>query len=162
MREHCEAISRPRVCRTLLYKWRYQLEPVDASSEVAATAKNSREITLHREISKLKRLLADKTVEVDFFRGALQKVEARRQQSEISGEKASTRKFEMPLQGSVSIERMCQLAQVEPSGVLPLSPEAGSSGRGDDREICHSGDRPGTSATLRLSAGHRRNCDGAA
>jgi transposase-like protein len=116
----CENIVRLsrelRVCRTLLYKWRHQLEPVDASSEVAATEKSSREITLHREISKLKRLLADKTVEVDFFRGALQKVEARRQQSEISGEKASTRKFEMQLQGSLSIERMCQLAQVSRAG----------------------------------------------
>jgi hypothetical protein len=59
----------------------------------------------------VKRLLADKTVEVDFFRGALQKVGARRQQSGISGEKASAKKFEMSLQGSLSIERMCQLAR---------------------------------------------------
>jgi putative transposase len=55
-------------------------------------------------------------VEVDFFKGALQKVEARRQQSDMSGEKASTTKFEMPLQGSLSIERMCQLAQVSRAG----------------------------------------------
>jgi len=51
-------------------------------------------------------------VEVNFFRNALQKVEARRQQTDISGEKASTTKFEMPLQGGLSIERMCQLAQM--------------------------------------------------
>jgi hypothetical protein len=37
-------------------------------------------------------LLADKTLELDFFKGALQKIEARRQQSEGSGEKASTTK----------------------------------------------------------------------
>ena len=54
---------------------------------------------------------------MDFFRGALQKVEARRQQSGISGEKASTTKFEMPLQGGLSIERMCQLAQVSRAGL---------------------------------------------
>jgi hypothetical protein len=54
-------------------------------------------------------------VEVDFFRSALQKVEARRQQSGVSGEKASTTQFEMPLQGSLSIERMCQLAQISRS-----------------------------------------------
>jgi transposase InsO family protein len=46
----------------------------------------------------------------------LQKVEARRQPKEVSGEKASTTKFEMPLQGSLSIERMCQLAQVSRAG----------------------------------------------
>jgi transposase InsO family protein len=53
---------------------------------------------------------------VDFFKGALQKVEARRQQSDSSGEKASTKRSEMPLQGGLSIERMCQLAQVSRAG----------------------------------------------
>ncbi len=80
------------------------------------TPQNSRESTLRKEISKLKRLLADKTVEVDFFRGALQKVEARRQKSDMSGETASTMKSKTRLQDSLSIERMCQLAQVSPSG----------------------------------------------
>jgi transposase InsO family protein len=55
-------------------------------------------------------------VDVDFFRGALQKVEARRQKSGISGEKASTMKSKTRLQGSLSIERMCQLAQVSRAG----------------------------------------------
>jgi putative transposase len=104
------------VCRTLLYKWRYQLEPENALLEGASSTKNCRESTLRREICKLKRLLADKTVEVDFFRSALQKVEARRQRNDISGEKASTTKSEMPLQGNLSIERMCQLAQVSRAG----------------------------------------------
>jgi transposase-like protein len=45
-----------------------------------------------KEVHQLKRLLADKTLEVDFFKGALQKVEARRQRKESSGEKASTTK----------------------------------------------------------------------
>jgi len=35
-------------------------------------------------------LLAEKTMEVDFFKGALQKVEARRQKRGDSGETAST------------------------------------------------------------------------
>jgi putative transposase len=104
------------VCRTLLYKWRYRLEPENALPEGASSTKNCRESTLRREICKLKRLLADKTVEVDFFRSALQKVEARRQRNDISGEKASTTKSEMPLQGNLSIERMCQLAQVSRAG----------------------------------------------
>jgi len=55
-------------------------------------AHNSRESTLRKQVSKLKRLLADKTVEMDFFRSALQKVRARRQQNDVSGEKASTKK----------------------------------------------------------------------
>ena len=115
----CENIVRlsrePRVCRTLLYKWRYQMEPTEALSE-GAPPQNCRESTLRREIGKLKRLLADKMVEVDFFRSALQKVEARRQRNDISGEKACTTKSEMPLQGNLSIERMCQLAQVSRAG----------------------------------------------
>ena len=53
---------------------------------------NSREATLRKEVSQLKRVLAEKTLELDFFKGALQKVEARRQQSGGSGAKASTTK----------------------------------------------------------------------
>jgi hypothetical protein len=40
----------------------------------------------------LKRVLAEKTLELDFFKGALQKVEARRRNSGIAGERASTTK----------------------------------------------------------------------
>jgi len=78
------------VCRTLLYKWRAQLEPMDIRQ--GPPAESPRESTLRKEVSQLKRLLADKTLEVDFFKGALQKVEARRQRSDRSGEKASTTK----------------------------------------------------------------------
>jgi transposase len=76
--------------RGLLYRWRNQLEPPDQSEEPAP--QNSRESTLRKEVSQLKRVLAEKTLELDFFKGALQKVEARRQQSDISGAKASTTK----------------------------------------------------------------------
>jgi transposase InsO family protein len=55
-------------------------------------------------------------VEVDFFKFALQKVEARRQESGLSGEKVSTKLSETPLQGKLSIERMCQLTQVSRAG----------------------------------------------
>jgi hypothetical protein len=43
-----------------------------------------------KEMNQLKRVLAEKTLEVDFFKSALQKVEARRQRSSRPGEKAST------------------------------------------------------------------------
>jgi len=75
----CENITRLSrklgVSRGLLYTWRYRLEPPDAEVEGTVSTQSSRESKLRREVNKLKRLLADKTVEVDFFRGALQKVE---------------------------------------------------------------------------------------
>jgi transposase-like protein len=62
------------VNRRQLYRWRDQLDPVD--SEDGPPPQNSRESTLRKEVNQLKRVLADKTLEVDFFKGALQKVEA--------------------------------------------------------------------------------------
>ena len=76
--------------RRLLYRWRDQMDPVEKGEW--PPPQNSRESTLRKEVSRLKRVLADKTVEVDFFKGALQKVEARRQQSDDSGGTASTTK----------------------------------------------------------------------
>ena len=73
--------------RRLLYKWRDQLEPIDDGPPA-----NSRERELRQQVSHLKRLVADKTLEADFFKGALQKVEARRQSKGNSGETASTTK----------------------------------------------------------------------
>jgi transposase-like protein len=78
------------VHRRLLYKWRDQFDPLDSGEE--APPGNSRESTLRKEINQLKRVVLDKTLELDFFKGALQKVEARRQKSGISGEKPSTTK----------------------------------------------------------------------
>jgi transposase len=78
------------VHRRLLYKWRDQFDPFDSGEEPSPG--NSRESTLRKEINQLKRVLVDKTLELDFFKGALQKVEARRQRSGISGERASTTK----------------------------------------------------------------------
>ena len=78
------------VHRRLLYKWRDQFDPFEPGEE--SPPENSRESMLRKEINQLKRVLVDKTLELDFFKGALQKVEARRQKSGISGEKASTTK----------------------------------------------------------------------
>jgi hypothetical protein len=44
------------------------------------------------EISQLKRLLAEKVQEVDLFKGVLQRIEARRRNSESTGATASTTK----------------------------------------------------------------------
>ena len=81
------------VSRRQLYRWRDELDPEDP--EVGkAPRRESRASTLRKEVNHLKRVLAEKTLEVDFFRSALQKIEARRQQSSRSGEKASTSKSE--------------------------------------------------------------------
>jgi len=104
------------VTRRLLYKWRDDLEALYSQAENGQPIINSRESALRKELLRVKRLLAEKTVELDFFKGALQRVGARRQKSDISGERASTRRSEMPLQGSLSVERMCQLAQVSRAG----------------------------------------------
>ena len=77
------------VHRRLLYKWRDQLESVDDGE---APPENGRERELRVQVAQLKRLVADKTLEADFFKGALQKVEARRQSSRRPGETASTTK----------------------------------------------------------------------
>jgi len=92
--KHCQNIvalsEELGVHRRLLYKWRGQFDPVDIGDE--PPPENPRESTLRKEVSQLKRLLAEKTLELDFFKGALQKVAARRHKHGISGEKASTTK----------------------------------------------------------------------
>jgi len=75
--------------RTQLYKWRDQMEPIEDGQGPPA---NSRERELRKEIRELKRVLGEKVLEADFFKGALQKVEARRRSSGGSGERASTTK----------------------------------------------------------------------
>jgi transposase-like protein len=71
----------PRRC---LYNWRDRFE------ETGRPITESRELILRRQITRLKRLLANKTLEIDFFRHALQRVGARRRQKQVSGDKAST------------------------------------------------------------------------
>ncbi len=74
------------ISRNLLYYWRYR------SNESDPPPGRSREFILRKQIIKLKRLLANKTMEVDFFRRALQRVGARRRQKYLSGGEASTTK----------------------------------------------------------------------
>ena len=76
------------VTRRCLYKWRTKLETVEPGEEASRPSTHS---AAHRkEILQLKRLLAEKAMEVDFLKGALHKVEARRQHSSGSGGRGST------------------------------------------------------------------------
>ncbi len=72
------------VCRRVLYNWRALMD------ETNPPPARTREMVLRKQILKLKRLLANKTLEVDFFRHALQRVGARRGQRSSSGGNAST------------------------------------------------------------------------
>jgi transposase-like protein len=73
------------VPRRLLYRWLGRLE-----GTVAPIA--PRFPGLEDENRQLKQLLAERTLEVDFFKGALQKIAARRQADGGTGETASTTK----------------------------------------------------------------------
>ena len=73
------------VPRRLLYRWQIRLE-----GSVAPIA--ARFPGLEDENRQLKQLLAERTLELDFFKGALQKIAARRQQNDVTGETASTTK----------------------------------------------------------------------
>ena len=76
------------VDRSVLYHWRDLLPGQDNDGSTI----NSPVRELRREIRDLKRVLAEKTLEAHFFKGALQKVEARRQNDSGSGATASTTK----------------------------------------------------------------------
>ena len=76
------------VPRQTLYRWHEESERAEVGEE--QPTEKSRESRLRREISDLKRLFAEKTLEVDFFKGALQKIEARHRVGSGSGEQAST------------------------------------------------------------------------
>jgi hypothetical protein len=76
------------VPRQTLYRWFDESERMDVGEE--PVTEKSRESRLRREISDLKRLVAEKTLEADFFEGALRKIEARRPESGGSDGLAST------------------------------------------------------------------------
>ena len=73
------------VPRRLLYRWQMRLEGPVAPITTRSSG-------LEEENRLLKQLLAERTLEVDFFKGALQKIAARRQGDGGTGETASTTK----------------------------------------------------------------------
>ena len=62
--------------RTQLYKWRRAME---ATADGYDPPANSGGRELRKQVRELKRVLGEKVLEADCFKGALQKVEARRQ-----------------------------------------------------------------------------------
>jgi hypothetical protein len=83
--EHvAEVASELGVDRRGLARWQERLDPEMLRSD------RRREKALETEVEQLKKALAEKVLEVDFFHGALHKVEARRRQSGRVGEPGST------------------------------------------------------------------------
>ncbi len=71
------------VARQTLYRWHKKSECADKGQD--AVLEKSRESRLRREIRDLKRLLAEKVLEVDFFKGALQQIESHHRKNSGSG-----------------------------------------------------------------------------
>lgn len=85
------ALSRElKVHWRMLYRWKTEAET--ASVVRSQSAAEVRETALLQENAKLKAALADKTMEVDFFRGALRNIEALRPKRLRNGEEAFTTK----------------------------------------------------------------------
>ena len=85
------ALSRElKVHWRLLYRWKAAAEAALAAREQSEP--EQREAVLREEIKQLKVALADKAMEVDFFRGALRNIEALRQKRARNGGEAFTTK----------------------------------------------------------------------
>lgn len=78
----------------LLYTWKYQFEgrPEPRHANYAEDQEKKAETKLELENQRLKAALAGKTLEVDFFRGALRRIKEGRQNTTTSGATASTAK----------------------------------------------------------------------
>jgi transposase-like protein len=91
--ENIGALARElKLHRKLLYTWKYQFEgrPEPRHANLGIAAEDRKEKQLRDEITKLKSVLADKTLEIDCFRSALLKIKEGRQPSTEAGASAST------------------------------------------------------------------------
>ena len=102
-----QVVKRMRECKNILglgrelgldvkmmyqWKWKQEGRPRRHPPELTTQATKGTDLeALRRENGQLKRLLAEKTLEVDFFKGALQQVGARRPGRGGPGETPSTR-----------------------------------------------------------------------
>lgn len=164
----CRAVERMNACdnivrlarelhisRTLLYKWRHHLEATNGHVQSEVTIRNSRESTLRREIDKLKRLLANKIVEVDFFQNCLAKSRGSTPEQRNLWRAGVYDAIRDTVARQLECRANVPARAGEPSGILPLSSSASADQGGHERAICDSGDCLATSAALRLSPHHR-------
>ena len=102
-----QAVERMRTCdnigalarelkieRKLLYTWKWQLEgrPEPRHANLSETAEQRKESKLQEDNRRLKEALADKSLELDFFKGALRRIREGRPNNTGSGASACTPK----------------------------------------------------------------------
>jgi len=73
-----------------VYRWKKN--PIHPDSKRNQEENPPAEVSLYQELQQVKQALAEKVLELDFLKGALQRIEARRQKSGSSGETTSTEK----------------------------------------------------------------------
>jgi transposase-like protein len=89
--ENIRALARElKVSRGVLYLWRDEQEGRSRQKRPGPGVDTPAIAALKKQVVDLKVALADKTLEADFFRGALQSIEDRRRNSGTSGDPAST------------------------------------------------------------------------
>ena len=95
---HCDNIRQLaeelQIQRRLLYAWKYKIEgrPKPRSDEFIESKDQRSRRKLEQDNQRLKSALADKTLEVEFFRSALRRIKEGRQNNTDSGAIASTPK----------------------------------------------------------------------
>ena len=87
----CNLAKELGIPRRTLYAWR---DEALAKAERRNQKPKTREEELTQQVAQLKEALGQATVDLDFFRGALQRIRERRQPNSARGESASTKKFE--------------------------------------------------------------------
>jgi transposase-like protein len=85
---HDKLAAELKVKRRQLYAWRAQLRRLGRGAN--ASTETSQEKQLEQENRRLQAALATKVLEVEFFKGALRRIEARGRSSNGSGETAFT------------------------------------------------------------------------
>jgi transposase-like protein len=82
------------VSKSLLYAWKHQAEGgLQAREPGAAEDPRDRRVReLEQKVGELEGVIGQKTLELDFFAGALRRIKEVRQKRGSSGERASTRK----------------------------------------------------------------------
>lgn len=82
------------VARQLLYMWKQQAEGRKKASEPGASEdpRDRRIRELEKQVGDLKGVIGQKTLELDFFAGALRRIEESRQRKGKTGATASTPK----------------------------------------------------------------------
>ena len=78
--------------RKWLYQWRDQARALGQAGVSQGALEEREKAKLQRRIEELERLVGRQSAGLDFFKGALRRVEARRQTSGTTGGAASTSK----------------------------------------------------------------------